>query len=247
LPFGFSISGDLRLAGFQHQQALTFFDVGANRGDFSLRLAYEWPQAQIWAFEPSAATFERLRQRLATCPKTVSGRIQPCQLALGGADQRGPMLLHDFGIDTLSSLHPRTAFTASHGLAAIASTHVDCLPGDAFCEQHGITQIDLLKVDTEGHDLQVLGGFQSLLKAGQVKAVLVEFNQLEAAQPAAGGVEPGAADRPSQDAAATATALVDLARLLEPYGFILFTVHTDYVERQLGLGVWNALFVQRTD
>jgi Methyltransferase FkbM domain len=40
---------------------------------------------------------------------------------------------------------------------------VNCRSIDSFCEEHGITSIDLLKVDTEGHDMAVLRGSSRML------------------------------------------------------------------------------------
>jgi FkbM family methyltransferase len=233
LPFGFSISGDLQLAGFRREQPLTVFDIGANRGDFTIQIAYDWPQAQIWSFEPSPTTFAALQRRLGELPARLSQRLHPEPLALGAAAQTGTLPLHNFGIDTLSSLHASTPYTASHGLTPQASADVTCLTGEDFCSREGLTSIDLLKIDTEGNDLQVLQGFHPLLRSGRIRAVLVEFNRIETAQD-------GSAD------ALPCTDLLALARLLEPCGFILFTVHTDYVETERGLGVWNALFVRRS-
>lgn len=233
LPFGYSISGDLQLAGFQREQPLAVLDVGANRGDFTIQMAYDWPKAQIWVFEPSPATFVALQHRLEDLPERLRRRLHAEPIALGAPDQVGQLPLHHFGADTLSSLHASTPYTASHGLSPQASTEVTCQTGADFCSRQGLTTIDLLKIDTEGNDLQVLQGFHPLLLAGRIRAVLVEFNRIEAAQ--------------DPEASATqCTDLVALARLLEPCGFILFTVQTDYVERDRGLGVWNALFVRRS-
>ena len=40
--------------------ALTIFDVGANRGEYSIALSGLFPTARIYAFEPSPSTFKLL-------------------------------------------------------------------------------------------------------------------------------------------------------------------------------------------
>jgi hypothetical protein len=46
--------------------------------------------------------------------------------------------------------------------------------GTRFCELHGITSIDFLKVDAEGFDLQVCKGFEPLLREQRIAALQVE-------------------------------------------------------------------------
>jgi FkbM family methyltransferase len=50
---------------------------------------------------------------------------------------------------------------------------------DDFCAEQAIAEIDLLKIDTEGYDLQVLEGARSLLTRGRVRFVYSEFNVLQ--------------------------------------------------------------------
>ena len=45
---------------------------------------------------------------------------------------------------------------------------------DAFCSQHGIQVVDLLKVDAEGFDMEVLKGAIGLLSSGRVNFILIE-------------------------------------------------------------------------
>lgn len=71
------------------------------------------------------------------------------------------------------------------------------MKGDTFCTNHGISKIDILKTDTEGHDLSVLGGFSSMLAQGNVAAVVVECGR---------------------DGDHTHSSLPGILHLLEPYG-----------------------------
>jgi hypothetical protein len=47
---------------------------------------------------------------------------------------------------------------------------------DDVARDLGLSSIDLLKVDAEGHDLQVLQGASAMFDAGRVHAVLVEVD-----------------------------------------------------------------------
>jgi hypothetical protein len=45
---------------------------------------------------------------------------------------------------------------------------------DGFCAGRGIGRIDVLKIDTEGHDLEVLRGVEWMLRAGRMSLIEVE-------------------------------------------------------------------------
>jgi hypothetical protein len=47
---------------------------------------------------------------------------------------------------------------------------------DAYVTRHGIGRIDLLKVDTEGHDMSVLHGARECLGAGLISVAQFEYN-----------------------------------------------------------------------
>jgi FkbM family methyltransferase len=49
---------------------------------------------------------------------------------------------------------------------------------DDFVEENNIGQIDLLKIDTEGNELDVLMGATGTLKKNKVKAIHFEFNEM---------------------------------------------------------------------
>ena len=46
---------------------------------------------------------------------------------------------------------------------------------DSFCKRKSIKNIDLLKIDTEGHEMQVLNGAKDMLK-NDIKFILIEFH-----------------------------------------------------------------------
>ena len=47
---------------------------------------------------------------------------------------------------------------------------------DDFCDDYKISNIDLLKIDTEGHEKQVLEGALNLIKEKKIKYILLEFH-----------------------------------------------------------------------
>ena len=142
-------------------------DVGANKGAYAAYLATLSPQSTIYAFEPHPLTFAALQARVA------AANVQAVNLAV--SDEAGTLTLHDFaGEDgsTQASLDPE----AIHMFSAETVTHsVGVTTIDAFLAEHGIDQVTLLKIDTEGFDLAVLKGARGALSRRAIRAIQFEF------------------------------------------------------------------------
>lgn len=72
-------------------------------------------------------------------------------------------------LETTASLRRNTL--AGHA----RSEAVQLTTVDQVCAEDGIEQIDLLKIDTEGHEIEVLLGASSMLQAGRIASVQFEF------------------------------------------------------------------------
>ena len=51
-------------------------------------------------------------------------------------------------------------------------------PTDQFAEENRIQSIDFLKIDTEGHDYDVLAGARQLLVSNRINVIQFEFNKM---------------------------------------------------------------------
>jgi FkbM family methyltransferase len=52
---------------------------------------------------------------------------------------------------------------------------------DAFVIKHNIKRVGLLKIDTEGHELEVLRGFEQCIRDNKVDLIHFEFNEMNIA------------------------------------------------------------------
>jgi hypothetical protein len=68
-----------------------------------------------------------------------------------------------------------TPTMVQHERATAEEVRVQTL--DSALEEMGVDKIDLMKIDTEGHEPRVLRGAQKMLREGRVRAVLCEFNE----------------------------------------------------------------------
>ena len=51
---------------------------------------------------------------------------------------------------------------------------IKCIKLENFIKKYKINDIDILKIDTEGHELQVMKGFGKYIK--NIKCILIEFH-----------------------------------------------------------------------
>jgi FkbM family methyltransferase len=190
-----------RLAFAWHISLNTLFDVGANTGQTALELLARYPSAQIFSFEPHPTTFAQLRSTIGPHPNVTATNS-----AVGATVGTLPMTTYD--LSTINTLRP--GFHASGRFQATSSIHVPVTTLDLFCATHAITNIDLLKIDTEGFDLMVLHGARDLLSHGKVTFVYVEFNDLDIS-----GDESG-------------SSLLAIDAYLRPFGFRFIATYNDY-------------------
>ncbi|NGM21814.1 FkbM family methyltransferase [Roseomonas stagni] len=174
------------------------FDVGANIGQSCTAFAVAAPEAEvIHAFEPVASTFAVLAGNVAANP-----RIKPCHAALGATS--GEAMMTARALSTNNRVIPARP-------GARNTESVTILTGDQFCAHHGIEAISYLKIDTEGHDLDVLKGFAGTLPR-------IDFVQVEASM------------NPYNTLHAPFRALEDLLR---DAGFLLFQFYDQTFQNQL--------------
>jgi FkbM family methyltransferase len=150
----------------------TVVDVGANVGDYSSMVLEARKNARLFAFEPHPETFKRLTARLSS-----AGNFVATNAACGG--RPGKLLLYDHegGSGTgHASLLPGV-IEGIHGDKS-NQQEVDVITLDRFAADREISRIDLLKIDTEGTELEVLKGASNLLREGRIRAIQFEFNEM---------------------------------------------------------------------
>jgi FkbM family methyltransferase len=226
-PYGLDPWRDLeRLAGEWQIALATAFDVGANIGQTATLLKKLWPAMRIVCFEPTPDTFATLQQ-------TISGLRDVTAENIGLGASAGSFDLFTYPDDPLlNSLSPNSPYVARFAskyetMVKKVSCTVRTL--DEVRRERGIERINLLKIDTEGFDLQVLEGARQSFSEGRIDFVYLEFNTVHPRDGASGG------------------ALAPLASFLTPFGFHLVSTYTDWL---LTTGEFfsgfNALFARRS-
>lgn len=159
-PRGMNLSFDLlRLLP---QKEIVICDVGANVGQTALEFSRSHPGAIIHAFEPIPATYHLLAQNTERQP-----RIKSHRLAIGEEEGQFDMFLYEGTVNN--------SLTPDPGRQSQGKVSVDVATLDGFCPKEGIHSIDLLKIDTEGHDLKVIHGARNLFRDHRVSVVVAEL------------------------------------------------------------------------
>jgi FkbM family methyltransferase len=149
-----------------------FFDVGANVGDFSKALRDEFPTAEIYAFEPNTSAFELMQTALR------AENVKCLNLGVGVRSGREKLFTYSNAPSSAHATLYRDVMLDIHHAKEIIEVESEVTTLDEFCHTNGIAFIDFLKVDTEGHDLDVLRGGSVMLDEGRIGTIQFEFNEM---------------------------------------------------------------------
>jgi FkbM family methyltransferase len=128
-------------------------DVGASFGIFSMAMANAvGSQGNVWAFEPTPETAEFLQVTLA---RNEANQVKLIQAAV--SDQAGTL---EFVTHPSSELNA----VAKGGEAGDGVLTVPSLTLDQAAADYGWRDVDFVKLDVEGHELQVIAGGRSFFK-----------------------------------------------------------------------------------
>lgn len=168
---GESLEHDLRL--LIHAAEPLCIDVGANRGQTIDLLQGIFEKTEIHAFEPSTRMFEYLTGNYANDRVFVYNQ--------GVGDKKGIVEFNNLSDTTMSSVLKlvNIPWSSNEKDYECELEEVQMTTIDDFVKQKNINQVDLLKSDAQGYDLNVLKGAKKSLNTKVVKYVLVEILFME--------------------------------------------------------------------
>ena len=170
LVAGFDLGRDLSLVVGPGAGAVCI-DVGAHDGEFIRLLKAKLRRPRIHAFEPAPEPFARLQANHGADPDVTL-------VNAGVGDEAGRIEFHIYENQVLNSflpILPSGAAILGNG-KLLRNLEVPVQRLDDYAAGSGLEKIDLLKIDTQGYELRVLGGARRLLETGSVRAVAIEMN-----------------------------------------------------------------------
>lgn len=147
-------------------------DVGSNVGDYTSLFLSTHVDASVWAFEPNPKIYLAVEKRMAGKNVIVEN--------MGLGLRKSILKFYDRkdqgGASSHGSLY-RDVIEDIHGEDSVEfEVLIDSL--DSYSDEHKIGHINLLKIDTEGHELEVLKGSLKLINEGRIDLVHIEFNEM---------------------------------------------------------------------
>lgn len=166
----------------------TIFDVGCNIGEWSRMVRQFHPNSKIHMFELLPATFQKLLHNNVLDKNMVANSY-----GLSNVTQEIPIRV------MLSNDRVTTTVTEMKHPDSIVTTGLVRHP-ESYLKYYDINYIDYLKIDTEGHEYEVLLGFSSLLEQGKIACIQFEYGFINVL---------------------TRHLMIDFYKLLEPYGYVI--------------------------
>jgi FkbM family methyltransferase len=157
----------------------TIFDVGANVGDFTKTSLEFFPESKYFCFEPSENTYNKLKNNI------VNDNVFLYKIALSNVNKELPFtknynVCNSLVVEKNSDKENTQLDKLDIRMRALSGDDIETeivqtKTIDSFCQQNNIEKIDLLKIDTEGFDLEVLEGAKNILSEGGVDIVYTEL------------------------------------------------------------------------
>ena len=155
---------DMRKFG-RRSNAPVILDVGANRGQSIKFFKSEFPDSIIHSFEASPTTFEELKKNSA-----MKNEVYLWNYALGAA--KGKQQFFENTYAEMSSFFD----LGELGWGKVKNkTWIDVETIDNFCSMYDIEYVDILKSDTQGFELQILHGAESMMDRNKIGLIYLEI------------------------------------------------------------------------
>lgn len=143
------------------------FDVGANVGDYTDMVDRQLERVNIHLFEPQQKLINQLEDKYSTDEKK-------CVNGFALSDESGQTTIHyDEQGSGLASMTKRRVDHFNIDFDQKEKIEIKTL--DKYCEDEGISEINLLKIDVEGHELEVLNGAMDMISSGNIQYITFEF------------------------------------------------------------------------
>ena len=154
------------------------FDVGAHKGEFIKTIKKLKNIEKIYSFEPQKKKYQKLNIF------SIENKIYCFNFALGNNNEIKNLKINKktststfSDINNLSLWYKIKSFIlrGTTKSSFIGEEKVNVMRLDDFCADYKISNIDLLKIDTEGYEKHVLEGALNLIKEKKIKYILLEF------------------------------------------------------------------------
>lgn len=162
-------NGELDVMKTLLPRAKVVLDVGANVGDWAAIALDVNPHIEVHCFEPSHETYKRLVAR------TFPSNVRCLEMGLSSAKREASLYIFGDG-SGLNSLYQRKGLDDGWGIATPKRREIVRLDTvDNYRKEYAIDRIDYMKVDVEGHELDVFRGAEKSFSEGKIEVAQFEY------------------------------------------------------------------------
>jgi len=176
---GINNAADYKISGEKHLLKLVFkqfsnpvvFDIGANRGTYTLECLKINPNCKIYSFEPHPENFNILKKQANKhkfIPVNLGVSSENKEFILYGSEKDDEGVFSSFHSEVLNDIYKEKPLEYK----------VQAIKVEDFIKEKGIDHVNLMKIDTEGHNLEVLKGAKNLIDNGKIDVIQFEFNEM---------------------------------------------------------------------
>lgn len=171
--YGFSEKAECLFVKRFLQPGMTFLDVGANFGQYTLLGADRVGKTgSVHSFEPSNRLFNELEYNVA-----LNGFENLCSLnrvAVSDAIGTAELSKYEEGAEVFGSLGTHERKEAK----VLGKETVETITLDSYVEDNAIQRVDLIKMDIEGAELLALHGARELLSRPNAPVLVLELSDV---------------------------------------------------------------------
>jgi FkbM family methyltransferase len=143
-------------------------DIGANIGKYTNEILKK-TNSRVISFEPLSTTFKKLAE-------TTEHQKERVKLENKGVSNKTGMLTIHYNPNALAHASFSEDIKKVGYVSNKEKADVQVITLDRYCEENEISEIDLVKMDTEGFEAEVFEGAKNTFSKIKPKFIQIEFN-----------------------------------------------------------------------
>lgn len=161
-------NGEYDLIKYFIPRARLALDIGANKGEWTKLSLGINPDIVIHCFEPDLSEFNYLMAN------KFPSNIICNNLGCGAKEEEVDFYKADKN-GALNSIYKRSGLDYLGLSDWKESGRIKIINIDCYCIKHNISFIDFIKIDVEGHELEVIRGMEDLIRHKQIRVIQFEY------------------------------------------------------------------------
>lgn len=150
-------------------------DIGANKGQFASWVLRNSSNVKVISFEPNPSSAAILRENIG-----FNSRHTLINKGASNSVKSGKIYDYDQEIGSGHASMHREVFAEIYHSDTYSEIPIELTTVDHELPTFSTMKVCLLKIDTEGHEKDVLKGSKILLETHSPEAILIEFNEMNA-------------------------------------------------------------------